>query len=47
MSDGYNTYVMATQESVEETVLVTNEMANSAQPFVLMAPEYPKIFSVD
>lgn len=47
VSDGQRTYVMATQEQVEDTVLVTAEMANNAIPFAVMDPVYPKIFSVD
>lgn len=47
VSDGYNTYVMATEERVADTVMITNEMANNAQPYKILEGKMPEIFTID
>lgn len=46
VSDGQRTYVMNTEQKVEDTVWVTPEMANNALPFQVKESTYPKIFSI-
>lgn len=46
VSDGYNAYVMATEEEVTDTVMITNEMANNAHPYNILDTRMPEIFTV-
>lgn len=45
--DGTGTFVMTTEEKVEDTFLVTAEMANNAVPFSLTTNVLPEIHSVN
>lgn len=44
--DGHNVFVMATEQVVEDTVMVTPEMATSAKQFNIVQDMLPKITSV-